>query len=240
MDLVSNTSTYCYLNQVFRQDDFAPLVERMQAADAVGDGVVVASDLTTVENQVMGVAAGIQVRVVWVYLTLATNWKAQLPEEVRAAVAQQFLDAIGTLHASGEQMGAQLQKTRLNLKAGGDSDYGAEDQTKELAASVDADRASLASIKGSWTEHELQVPASVSAVDLSELGGLLLAASEKGKAQDPGTPTVQRVLGVLVVFGCFFLCFVYSREKAGSPLFMPLTESELTERVSQTKPNENL
>ena len=86
MDLVSNTSTYCYLNQVFRQDDFAPLVERMQAADAAGDGVVVASDLTTVENQVMGVAAGIQVRVVWVYLTMATNWKAQLPEEVRAEI----------------------------------------------------------------------------------------------------------------------------------------------------------
>ena len=55
-----------------------------------------------------------------------------------------------------------------------------------------------------------------------------------------GMATLIAVLGVLVVFGCFFLCFVYSREKAGSPLFMPLTESELTERVSQTKPNENL
>ena len=41
---------------------------------------------------------------------------------------------------------------------------------------VDADRASLASAKGGWTEHGLHVPASVSGIGLSELGGLLLAA----------------------------------------------------------------
>ena len=89
-----------------------------------------------------------------------------LPEEARAAVAQQFLDAIGTLHASGEQMGAQLEKSRANLKATlGD----VERQTKELADLVDVDRASLASAKGGWEEHGLQVPASVSGIGLSEL-----------------------------------------------------------------------
>ncbi|MEC7725173.1 MAG: hypothetical protein VYD05_06655, partial [Planctomycetota bacterium] len=75
----------------------------------------------------------------------------------------------------------------------------ARNMTRELAASVDADLASLASAKRGWETLGLQVPASVSAVKLSKLGGLLLAASEEGKAQDPGKPTVQRVLGRLVV-----------------------------------------
>ena len=112
---------------------------------------------------------------------------------------QQFLDAIGTLHAAGEQLGAQLGKSQANLIAAGWPQGLARDLTKELAALVDADQASLASAKGGWKEHGLQVPASVSGIGPSELGGLLLAASEEGKAQDPGKPTVQRVLGRLGV-----------------------------------------
>ena len=96
-------------------------------------------------------------------------------------------------------MGAQLQKSRANMKAANYAvDYIGK-TTKGLADTVGADRASLASAKGGWKTHGLQVPASVTGIGPSELDGLLLAASEEGKAQDPGKPTVQRVLGRLVV-----------------------------------------
>ena len=60
-----------------------------------------------------------------------------MPEQVRAVVVQQFLDAIGTLHASTEQMQAQLRKTEANIWAThGMMALGlVEEQPKELAAS---------------------------------------------------------------------------------------------------------
>ncbi len=81
---VDSASSFCYLNQVFAQEDFPPLVARLQAADASGNGVVVTSNLTTVANDAMGISSGVPVQVTWVYLSLADNWKAQLPESVRA------------------------------------------------------------------------------------------------------------------------------------------------------------
>ena len=39
--------------------------------------------LTTVANEFMGIAAGLDVFVLFNYLTLATDWKAQLPQQIR-------------------------------------------------------------------------------------------------------------------------------------------------------------
>lgn len=124
--------------------------------------------------------------------------KGSLPEREQAAVALQYLDSIGTMYAAVQQMGVQLEKTKVNLEAA----YWGDDipeLTKELADALDAQKASLMSAQAGWKRLGLQVPPSVSTVSTSQLPQLLLAASEQGKAQDPHMPTVQRVLGAFVM-----------------------------------------
>lgn len=75
-------------NQVFPTEDFAPLVAKLQESDASGSGAVARTTLTTVVNGWWGVPAGLQVEVVWVYLTRALRWEARLPAPVRESLPQ--------------------------------------------------------------------------------------------------------------------------------------------------------
>jgi hypothetical protein len=76
--LEQSLSFYYGANQVFAKEDYYPVVARMQAAQQTGNGIVVTTELTTVENTHWGVSAGIRVNVTWVYLSRAGEWERRL------------------------------------------------------------------------------------------------------------------------------------------------------------------
>mmetsp|Transcript_14616 Transcript_14616/g.49504 ORF Transcript_14616/g.49504 Transcript_14616/m.49504 type:complete len:565 (+) Transcript_14616:92-1786(+) len=80
--IISQGSFDLTQNQVFPTEEFAPLVRRMQDAQAAGRGIVVRSELETVANDWWGIAAGQRVNVTWVYLSRDFGWEAQLSSEM--------------------------------------------------------------------------------------------------------------------------------------------------------------
>lgn len=79
----NETGEYLGNNQIFPTEDFSPLAEALIAADGRGKGILVNVTLTTIENQFMGIAAGITVDIVWYYLGMPSLWYNQLPLSVR-------------------------------------------------------------------------------------------------------------------------------------------------------------
>jgi len=73
-------------DQVFPTEDYTPLVLGLQAAQAAGKGIVFSMNLTTVENEWWGVAAGHNVEVTFVYLGRLSQWEAQLSVDMQSRV----------------------------------------------------------------------------------------------------------------------------------------------------------
>jgi hypothetical protein len=71
---------------VFAQEDYAPLITAMQAAQAKGKGIVVTQVLQTVENTWWGIPANRTVEVTWVYMSRLFEWEARLSPEMQALV----------------------------------------------------------------------------------------------------------------------------------------------------------
>lgn len=75
-----------YGAQVFKYEEWLPLVVAMQAAQASGNGIVVLMNHTTVSNHKYGIEGGRTVTVLWHYLGRALNWEAQLSDEMKELV----------------------------------------------------------------------------------------------------------------------------------------------------------
>lgn len=69
-------------NQYFSQDDWVPVAQGLQAAQAAGNGIIYSVNLTTVENEWWGIPAGITSEVTFVYLGRLKNWEAELSDEM--------------------------------------------------------------------------------------------------------------------------------------------------------------
>jgi hypothetical protein len=82
-----NPAYYTVNNQIFDSSAFPPMAAQLQAADAAGYGALALASLTTVENELMGVPAGINVEVLFYYLSMPSVWYDQLPEDVQADIA---------------------------------------------------------------------------------------------------------------------------------------------------------
>lgn len=85
LSTVSNIS-YDLSSHVFPQEDWLPLITEMQAAQASGQGIVVAMNHTTISNRKYGISGGRSVAVVWVYLGRTTSWEVQLSDTMRQLV----------------------------------------------------------------------------------------------------------------------------------------------------------
>eukprot|EP00947_MAST-08B_sp_MAST-8B-sp1_P002001 g2001.t1 len=68
-------------NQVFSENDYVPTALKLQDAQRAGQGVVVTTELTTVENKHWGVEAGFTCNVTWVYLSRLGEWERRLASE---------------------------------------------------------------------------------------------------------------------------------------------------------------
>jgi hypothetical protein len=73
-------------SQFFSSDDWLPLANALQAAQAEGRGIIHTSELTTVENKLYGIDAGWVVNVTWVYLGRLSAWESELSPEMQALV----------------------------------------------------------------------------------------------------------------------------------------------------------
>ena len=73
-------------NQVFKTEDYQDVILGLQAAQAKGDGVVYATNLTTIENEWWGVPGGLEVEVVFVYLGRLSSWEADLSQDMQSRV----------------------------------------------------------------------------------------------------------------------------------------------------------
>jgi hypothetical protein len=71
-------------NQYWSTDDWYPLIMKMQEAQAKGDGNIVTMNLTTIENRVWNIPAGITTEVTFVYLGRSFTWESQLSLEMQA------------------------------------------------------------------------------------------------------------------------------------------------------------
>jgi hypothetical protein len=80
-------------DQCFSQEDYAPTVQALQAAQQRGDGILCTANLTTVENTWWGIPAGITSEVTFVYLGRLKTWESQLSEEMRALLVPAGEDA---------------------------------------------------------------------------------------------------------------------------------------------------
>ena len=69
-------------NQIFKQEDFAPFVSGLQAAQATGKGAVYKMKLITVENKWWGIEAGQEVELMVFYLSRAFTWETALPKDL--------------------------------------------------------------------------------------------------------------------------------------------------------------
>jgi len=85
-DLGEKTSYDFSRNQVFAAADFPRVVAAMQGAQATGKGIVVTTELETIENKWWGLQKGHRVNVTWVYLSRAPDWEARLPLDLRRLV----------------------------------------------------------------------------------------------------------------------------------------------------------
>lgn len=70
-------------NQVFAQDDFAPVVAALQAAQQEGRGIVASFELNTVANEWWGIPAGQAVSLTVAYLGRLSVWESRLGPEMK-------------------------------------------------------------------------------------------------------------------------------------------------------------
>ena len=74
-------------NHVFDAEGLPRLVAALQAANATGGGAVASVNVTTVANELFGIEAGRVVDLTFVYLDLPRKWVDALPDETKAAIA---------------------------------------------------------------------------------------------------------------------------------------------------------
>jgi hypothetical protein len=80
-------------NQVFALEDYATVITALQTAQQEGRGIVAAFNLTTVQNDWWGIAAGQQHEVVFSYLGRLPQWEAELsPEMYKLLVPEKDTD----------------------------------------------------------------------------------------------------------------------------------------------------
>ena len=69
--------------QYFPTEDWVPVAQGLQAAQAEGNGIIYSVNLTTIENNWWGIPAGITSEITFVYLGRLKNWEAELSDEMR-------------------------------------------------------------------------------------------------------------------------------------------------------------
>jgi len=74
--------------QIFRSEDFAPFVKKMQDNLAAGKTAVAREKLTTVENAFSGIPAGHELDLCLFYLSSSPRFEAGLPADTRAELAK--------------------------------------------------------------------------------------------------------------------------------------------------------
>lgn len=70
-------------DQVFASSDWVPVVQKLQAVQAAGGGIVASFNLTTIANEWWGIPAGIEQQVTIVYLGRVTKWEDQLSKTMQ-------------------------------------------------------------------------------------------------------------------------------------------------------------
>jgi hypothetical protein len=107
--------------QCFSADDFVPVVQKLQAAQDAGGGIVVTTPLLTVVNEAWGIEAGFEVNVTWVVLSRLGAWEKRLPPKLRAQVQPHTTDPYddyGELSTNGTFKGfPHYDTTRLMYSA---------------------------------------------------------------------------------------------------------------------------
>ncbi len=73
-------------NQVFPQDDLAPLVRTLQTAKRDGNTAMAATRHEVQANDWWGVQGGWTVRILWFYLDRVKSWESQLPRGIRRSI----------------------------------------------------------------------------------------------------------------------------------------------------------
>lgn len=97
---ISNAEALSYdlsRSQFFPTEEWVPLAQAMQAAQAAGTGIISTTALRTVANDFYGIPAGLDVEVTWVYLGRSALWESKLPPEmqVRGSKADTILSVVG-------------------------------------------------------------------------------------------------------------------------------------------------
>ena len=82
------------MNQVFASADFQPLLDGLWASTGGNESnaPVFTQPLVTVANDWFGIPAGRSVTVLWMYLGMAQNWRAEIKDErVRLSLDKEML-----------------------------------------------------------------------------------------------------------------------------------------------------
>lgn len=86
---------YLKHNQCFDRTALPPLVARLQAAASRGTGAVAAIDLKTVTNQFYNIPAGMEKRLIVIYLGRCESWERQLTDpDLKRLLLPQRVDAL--------------------------------------------------------------------------------------------------------------------------------------------------
>ena len=81
------------MNQVFASSDFDTLLDGLWQSTGGNESnpPVFTQQLVTVANDWFGIPAGRSVTVLWMYLGMAQNWRAEMTERVRLSLDKEML-----------------------------------------------------------------------------------------------------------------------------------------------------
>ena len=73
-------------NQIFSQSDYITVIKGLQTAQQNGKGIIATFNLTTIENQWLGITAGISTEITFSYLGRLSKWESLLSKEMYSLV----------------------------------------------------------------------------------------------------------------------------------------------------------
>ena len=91
---LSNTRSHIYdnrsfeytKNQIFSQSDYITVIKGLQNAQQNGKGIIATFNLTTIENQWLGITAGLSTEITFSYLGRLSKWESLLSKEMYSLV----------------------------------------------------------------------------------------------------------------------------------------------------------
>ena len=73
-------------NQIFSKSDYITVIKGLQTAQQNGKGIIATFNLTTIENQWLGITAGISTEITFSYLGRLSKWESLLSKEMYSLV----------------------------------------------------------------------------------------------------------------------------------------------------------